>query len=117
MDQNDRVSSTSLQTIETVRAIAREKQRVLLFLDSDHTHAHVLDELCAYAPLVTIGSYAAILDTGIETIDPSAIANDRSWGRGNSPKSALTEFLESNNQFELDKFYHEKHGLHLHQEE
>ena len=100
--------STSLQTIETIRAIARKKQRILLFLDSDHTHAHVLDELYAYAPLVTIGSYAVILDTGIETIDPSAIASDRSWGRGNSPKSALTEFLESNNHFELDKCYHEK---------
>jgi cephalosporin hydroxylase len=101
-------SSVDPDIINTVKTIAGNHKRILLFLDSNHTHDHVLAELRAYANLVTPGSYCIVLDTGIEDIDPSAIALDRPWGKGNSPKSALTEFLNEDQAFELDTYYHEK---------
>ena len=101
-------SSTDLAVIDEVASLSNGKKRVMVFLDSNHTHAHVLSELRAYAPMVTTGSYCVVLDTGIEDIDPSAVAEGREWCKGNSPKSALNEFLRENNQFELDAFYHEK---------
>jgi len=101
-------SSADQKIISQVFSIAATKKRVMVFLDSNHTHDHVLQELRAYTPLVTIGSYCVILDTGVEEIDPSAIAANRQWCRGNSPKSALNEFLINNDNFILDDFYHEK---------
>lgn len=80
----------------------------MLFLDSNHTHDHVLSELECYANLVTIGSYLVVLDTGVEDIDPSAIAPGRPWCKGNSPKSALNKFMQNNDKFIYDQFYHEK---------
>jgi len=101
-------SSTDVQVIDEVRKIASTKKRVMVFLDSNHTHEHVLGELRAFAPLVTKDSYCVVLDTGIEDIDPSAIAAGRSWCKGNSPKSALNTFLANNNDFILDNYWHEK---------
>jgi cephalosporin hydroxylase len=101
-------SSIEQSIVSQVHEIAKQKERVMVFLDSNHTHAHVLAELQAYATLVTIGSYCIVLDTGVEDIDPTAIAPGREWCKGNSPKSALNEFLKCNSDFELDQFYHEK---------
>ena len=101
-------SSIDPSIVSQVAEIAARKQRVMLFLDSNHTHDHVLAELNAYANLVTVDSYVVVLDTGIEDIDPSAIAEGRPWCKGNSPKSALNEFLRQNDNFRLDDFYHEK---------
>lgn len=101
-------SSVSPSVVTEVKAIAAHKKRVMLFLDSNHTHDHVLAELEAYAGLVTVGSYAVVLDTGVEDIDPSAIAPGRPWCRGNSPKSALNEFMSKTDQFVLDDYFHEK---------
>jgi len=101
-------SSISPEIVGKVAGIAASKKRVMLFLDSNHTHEHVLAELRAYAMMVTPGSYCVVLDTGVEDIDPSAIAPGRQWCKGNSPKSALTEFLNENTNFVLDGYYHEK---------
>lgn len=101
-------SSVEPDVVEKVKEIAGPKKRVMIFLDSNHTHEHVLAELEAYAGLVTVGSYAVVLDTGVEDIDPSAVAPDRPWCKGNSPKSALNEFLNKADQFVLDRYYHEK---------
>lgn len=101
-------SSVAPDIVEKVKKIAAQKKRVMLFLDSNHTHEHVLAELEAYASLVTVGSYAVVLDTGVEDIDPSAVASGRPWCRGNSPKSALTEFMNKTDQFGLDDYYHRK---------
>lgn len=101
-------SSIDPSVIHKVAKIAEKKTKVMVFLDSDHTHTHVLGELHAYAPMVTKDSFCVVLDTGIEDIDPSAIAVGRKWCRGNSPKSALTQFLQENEQFIVDDFYHEK---------
>lgn len=101
-------SSTDVAIVQQVADMAAERKRVLVFLDSNHTHAHVLAELRAYAWMVTVDSYCVVLDTGIENIDPSAIAEGREWCKGNSPKSALTEFLKEAPGFEIDHYYHEK---------
>ena len=101
-------SSVDQNIISQVKEIAAHKKRVMLFLDSNHTHAHVLAELQAYSSLVTVGSFCVVLDTGIDDIDPTAIATGREWCKGNSPKSALNEFLLSNRNFIMDDYYHEK---------
>ena len=74
----------------------------MVFLDSNHTHDHVMQELELYAPLVTKGSYLVVFDTGIEDM-PEGTYADRSWGKGNNPKTAVHEFLKNNDRFEIDR--------------
>lgn len=101
-------SSTDPDVIARVRSVAEGKNRVVVFLDSHHEHDHVLGELRAFAGLVTVGSVLVVLDTGIETIDPTVIAAGRAWGRGNSPLSALNEFLNETESFVRDDSYQNK---------
>ena len=101
-------SSVDPIVVEKVKRVASKHNKIMLFLDSNHTHSHVYQELVGYAPLVTEQSFCVVLDTGIEDIEPSAVAEHRPWCRGNSPKSALREFLMNNDDFELDRYYHEK---------
>jgi len=95
-------SSIAPDIIDNVRDRARGKQRVLVCLDSMHTHDHVLAELEAYAPLVTVGSYCVVFDTIIEDM-PDDSFPDRPWGKGNNPKTAVWEYLKSHPEFEIDK--------------
>lgn len=95
-------SSADVSIIGKVRERVRTKSSVMVFLDSNHEHEHVLAELRAYAPLVTIGSYCVVGDTGIEDINQELIV-DRPWHRGNSPKSAVFQYLEEDDRFEIDK--------------
>ncbi|BCX12101.1 MAG: cephalosporin hydroxylase [Thermosynechococcus sp.] len=95
-------SSIAPETIEQVREIARGYQRVLVCLDSNHTHDHVLAELEAYAPLVSVGSYCVVFDTIVEDL-PKELFPDRPWGPGNNPKTAVWEYLKSHPEFEIDK--------------
>src|SRR5688572_3244811 len=95
-------SSTAPDVVEQVKTAARGARRVLVCLDSMHTHDHVLAELRAYAPLTSVGSYCVVFDTIIEDLPPSMYP-DRPWRPGNSPKSAVTEFLRANPGFEIDK--------------
>jgi cephalosporin hydroxylase len=92
---------------EQVRARASGKKRVLVALDSNHTHAHVLEELRLYAPLVTPGSYCIVFDTIIEDL-PADSFPDRPWGRGGNPKTAVWEYLKSHPEFEIDRSIHDK---------
>ena len=85
-------SSVAPRVIEQVRQVALGYQRVLVCLDSNHTHAHVLAELEAYAPLVTEGSYCVVFDTIVEDM-PKAMFPDRPWGPGDNPKTAVWEYL------------------------
>jgi cephalosporin hydroxylase len=94
-------SSTDEAVVAAVRAHARGRRAVLVILDSDHTHAHVLRELQLYAPLVTRGSYLVVFDTLIEDL-PDALFAGRRWGKGNNPKTAVWEFLKSSARFEID---------------
>ncbi len=100
-------SSIDYKVIEKVKEFAKKKKRILLFLDSNHTHDHVLEELRAYAPLVTKGSYCIVGDTGVEDIEQDLIQN-RPWGKGNSPKSALIEYLKEDSSFIIDKYFETK---------
>lgn len=84
-----------------VRDAARGKSPVMVILDSNHTHEHVLRELQLYAPLVTRGSYLIVLDTVIEQM-PAEAFPDRPWGRGNNPFTAVQEFLKTTDRFELN---------------
>lgn len=101
-------SSVCPSIVSEISRIAASKNRIMVFLDSSHTHDHVLQELRAYAPLVSVGSYCIILDTGIDDIDASAIPAGRPWHKGNSPKSALDAFLQESDSFERDDFWHSK---------
>jgi len=100
-------SSIDEGIIRKVTEFAKTKKRALVCLDSNHTHNHVLAELRAYAPLVSIGSYCMVGDTGIEDL-PVGITSDRPWGKGNNPKTAVWEFLKENNNFEIDKIIESK---------
>jgi cephalosporin hydroxylase len=85
-------SSVDPQVVEQVRSLAAGSSRVLVLLDSNHTHAHVLDELRAYAPLVSQESYCVVFDTLIELL-PEDLVGDRPWGIGNSPMTAVEAYL------------------------
>jgi len=100
-------SSTDPAVVGQVFARARGKKSVMVVLDSNHTHEHVLSELRLYSPLVKRGSYLVVLDTAIEDMPEGSFAG-RAWGPGNSPKSAVHAFLRENRRFEVDREMHEK---------
>ncbi|MBT9138966.1 MAG: Rhamnosyl O-methyltransferase [Syntrophomonadaceae bacterium] len=95
-------SSVDQSIVQQVYNFAKGKNRILVILDSYHTHEHVLKELQLYSPLVTKGGYLIVCDTAIEDL-PEDSFPDRSWGKGNNPKTAVREFLKTNNRFEIDK--------------
>jgi cephalosporin hydroxylase len=94
-------SSINPRIIAEVREIAKCYSRVMVCLDSNHTHDHVLVELESYAPLVSEGSYCVVYDTLIEDL-PASFSENRSWGPGNNPKTAVRKFLESHDEFQID---------------
>lgn len=100
-------SSTDPQIAAQVREKAAGKQRVLVVLDSMHTHAHVREELRLYSPLVTKDSYLVVFDTVVEDMPEDAFP-DRPWGKGDNPKTAVWEFLKTNDRFEIDATIHSK---------
>lgn len=95
-------SSVAPEIIRQVKNIAKNYKRVLVCLDSNHTHEHVLTELKNYAPLVSPGSYCIVFDTIIEEM-PKDMFPGRPWGVGNNPKTAVKEYLQSNSEFEIDE--------------
>jgi len=95
-------SSIAPEIIAQVKEIAQGYQRVLVSLDSNHTHDHVLAELEAYAPLTSVGSYCVVFDTAIEDM-PADMFPDRPWGPGDNPKTAVWEYLKTHSEFEVDK--------------
>ena len=95
-------SSIASDIIAQVVAVAQDYNRILVCLDSNHTHEHVLAELQAYAPLTSAGSYCCVFDTLIEDM-PADMFPDRPWGPGNNPKTAVREYLKSHPEFEIDK--------------
>jgi cephalosporin hydroxylase len=100
-------SSVDPAVLAQVQAAAAGRDRVLVCLDSNHTHAHVLAELEAYAPLTTVGSYCVVFDTVIEDF-PAGTYPDRPWGPGNNPKTAVREYLASHPEFEIDETFDDK---------
>ena len=99
--------STDEKIINQINEIAKTKKSVMVVLDSNHTHEHVLRELNLYSPFVTIGNYCVVLDTIIEDL-PENTYNDRPWGKGNNPKTAVFEFLKDHQEFIIDKSIEDK---------
>jgi cephalosporin hydroxylase len=95
-------SSVAPGVVAQVRALASGRERVLVCLDSNHTHAHVLAELEAYAPLTSVGSWCCVFDTVIEDM-PKEMFPDRPWGPGDNPKTAVWEYLKAHPEFVIDK--------------
>ncbi len=100
-------SSVEDAIVDQVRAAAKDKGSVLVCLDSNHTHDHVLAELEAYAPLVTVGSYCVVFDTIVEDL-PDDLYPDRPWSRKANPKTAVHQWLPDHPEFEIDKAIDEK---------
>jgi cephalosporin hydroxylase len=94
-------SSTSPEVIEQVQTIANDKAPILVVLDSNHTHEHVLTELKLYHQFVRKGSYIVVMDTTIEDA-PQDFQPDRPWNKGNNPKTAVHAFLKENERFMID---------------
>ncbi len=100
-------SSIAPETVQAVRNAAAGAGRVLLCLDSMHTHDHVLAELEAYAPLVSTGSYCVVFDTFVENMPPKFFP-DRPWDIGNNPMTAVHAFLKNHPEFEIDRTLEDK---------
>jgi len=86
-------SSIAPEVSAQVAAEAEGYERVMVMLDSNHTHAHVLDELELYAPYVSKGSYCIVWDSGVEDL-PADMCADRPWGKGDNPKTAIWEYMK-----------------------
>jgi cephalosporin hydroxylase len=103
-------SSVDKKIIDQVRHISKDYNKIMIFLDSNHTHEHVLAELKAYAELTSVGSYIVAFDTVIEYLPDNHLPNNsnpsvaeaRMYKKGNSPMSAVNEYLKNNDDFEID---------------
>lgn len=102
-------SSIDAVTIEYVKNFAAQFEKVLVVLDSNHTHEHVLEELKAFSPLVSVGSYCVVFDTVIDQLSNENFVN-KQWDNTANPKTAVHEFLrsiENDNsirlEFEIDR--------------
>jgi len=94
-------SSTDTNLSQSVIDAAKDRQRIIVVLDSNHTHDHVLRELEIYSKLVKKDSYLVVFDTVIEDM-PEGSFPDRPWDTKNNPKTAVREFLQTNKRFVID---------------
>ncbi len=104
-------SSIDATVAARVRSAANGKERVLVILDSNHSHEHVMNEIKLYAPLVTKDSYLIVLDTLVESLTDEYVMKERPWGIGNSPFTAVQEFLTTTSDFVVDKSVDAKLGI------
>lgn len=95
-------SSTAPDTLAQVKALLGGSRKVLVILDSYHTHEHVLNELRSYAPFIEKGQYLICGDTVVERI-PAQLHRSRPWGPGNNPATAVKEFLSETDRFAVDE--------------
>ena len=99
-------SSIDKKVINKVHELSKSSSNILVCLDSNHTHSHVLGELNAYAELVTKNSYCIVFDTVIQNMPPGSFDN-RDWDIDNNPMTAVDEWIKVNPDFvineEIDK--------------
>jgi cephalosporin hydroxylase len=95
-------SSIAPEIVAQVVEEAKGSKRIMVCLDSNHTHEHALAELEAYAQLTSVGSYCVVFDTLIEDMGEGAYP-ERAWGVGNNPKTAVWEYLKTHSEFEINK--------------
>lgn len=94
-------SSIDPDIIQLVRDYADGYKKIMVILDSNHTHDHVLQELEAYAPLTSEGSYCIVFDTAVEDM-PEDFFPDRPWGKGDNPKTAVWEYMKKIKQYQTE---------------
>lgn len=105
-------SSIAQETLEQVKQLATGKKNIMVVLDSNHTHKHVIKELEMYAPFVSVNSYLIVFDTWVEDV-PANYYSDRPWDKGNNPKTAVWEFLKEQDDFIVDKSIEHKLSITL----
>jgi cephalosporin hydroxylase len=94
-------SSIDLGVVEKVKRLVEGKKKVIVCLDSNHTHDHVLEELEFYAPMVSVGSYVVVFDTIVEHLPEGYFSQKRPWGIRNNPKTSVEEFVKTHPEFEV----------------
>ena len=99
--------STFSGVLDKVEEIVKEKKSIMVCLDSNHSHDHVLNELKLYSPFVTKGSYLIVFDTIIEEL-PNEFYPHRPWSKDYNPKTAVRDFLKVNDRFTIDKSIEKK---------
>lgn len=100
-------SSIDQQTVAQVKAKIKPGAKVMVVLDSNHTHEHVMKELELYSPLVSKDSYLVVMDTSVDLM-PDDYYPDRPWGKGDNPRTAVKEFIAHNKNFLIDETIHKK---------
>lgn len=95
-------SSVDTNIVDQVKSLLKPNDRVMVVLDSNHTHDHVLKELEMYNSLVSKDCYLVVLDTYVEDL-PNELFNDRPWSKGNNPKTAVHQFIKTTDRFEIDE--------------
>jgi cephalosporin hydroxylase len=100
-------SSVDVAVVAQIKRIAEGRKRVIVALDSNHTHDHVLGELRHYSTFVTEGSYLVVFDTCVE-FTPDALIHDRPWRKGDNPWTAVQAFLREDDRFEVQAGIHRK---------
>jgi len=95
-------SSIEKKIVDQVYQIAKNYKKIMICLDSNHTHSHVLKELESYAPLTSIGCYCIVFDTIVEDV-PKNTFPDRPWKPGDNPKTAVWNYIKNHPEFEIDK--------------
>lgn len=100
-------SSIDQKIVSQVKTFCKGKKKIMVILDSMHSHNHVYQELIEYGPLVSIDSYMVVLDTFIEDL-PEGYFHDRPWDVGDNPKTAVYKYLKENSAFEIDESFQNK---------
>ncbi len=100
--------STSDKTIKKIKNYVKNSKKILVILDSNHTHDHVLKELNIYSKFVKGGQYLICGDTIVNDI-PVQKHRPREWNKKNNPQTALDIFFKKNrNKFKVDKEIYRK---------
>ena len=100
-------SSSDPEVFEQISSEIPQGSNILLVLDSNHTHDHVLAELKLWSPLLQKGNFIIVSDTIVEVI-PEQKHRPRPWGPGNNPMTGMQEFLESNDRFTPSNAYSDR---------
>jgi cephalosporin hydroxylase len=95
-------NSLDPEVVAEAYALAKSRGPVMVVLDSNHSHRHVLSELRLYSKLVTPGCYLVVFDGVVENFPEIFADGSRPWGPGDNPLTATREFLAENSDFEID---------------
>ncbi len=94
-------SSIDPSIVQQVKSQIRPEEKVIVFLDSAHQKQHVLEELRAYSPLITPGSYIIAMDGIMEQLAGAPrSAPDWAW---NNPRQAALQFVSENPSFAIEE--------------